>query len=160
MESFNLATDRFRVGREIENCPRGNVALGGAMNAADFGTLHFYSFTDLLKKVHRTKFTEENGGRPNATKMVVIFVDASQQMSYDTYLAAKDIKDKVDFFYVVSFGKGTYNKYFEDLAGPQYTLKTDYDALIGQSNSLMSTLCDFFFTSSFASFDFGGFDFF
>ncbi|WAR09866.1 MATN1-like protein [Mya arenaria] len=117
LASFNLVTDRFRVGREIENCPRGNIPLGGAMHPSDFGAVHFSSFTDLLNKVHRMKFSRENGGRENTTKMVVLFVDSSQRMNYETFLAARNIKNSVDYFFLVSVGKGMYNRQFEELSG-------------------------------------------
>ncbi|XP_052248876.1 cartilage matrix protein-like [Dreissena polymorpha] len=148
LTSFNLATDRLRVGREIENCPRGNIPLGGALHAADFGAVQFSSFTELIQRVSRVRFSEENGGRANSTRMLVLFVDSEQRMNYETVEAAKKLKASVDYFYLVSIGKGMYNKHFEDMADKGRTLKLNsYDQLPANTGDLMTSICDYFFMS-------------
>lgn len=142
---LNFATDMLRVGREIENCPSGSVPLGSALQSSDLSNVHFHSFTDMLKRVHRIKFLPENGGRQGAAKMVVLFVDPSQKMNYGTYLEAMALKNSVDYLYVVSIGENMYTSRFMRLAGEENSLNVaSYEELLGKGNVLLGALCDAF----------------
>lgn len=142
LSDINLATDRLRVGREIENCPTGNIPLGSALQSTDLDEVRFHTFTDMLKRVYRVKLSSENGGRANATKMVVLFVDTSQKMNYDTFLAARALKESVDYFYVVAVGDNMYTTRFAGLAGEENSIHVaNYEELSNVSDTLQNALC-------------------
>lgn len=135
----------LRVGREIQNCPDGNIPMGGVLQSSEMGSVHFHSFTDMLKRVHRTKLAPENGGRDGAAKMVVLFVDPSQKMNYDTYLAVSTLKSSVDYLYVVGIGENMYTSRFARLAGEDNSIKVEnYEELINMSDKLTEDLCKAF----------------
>lgn len=143
---FSLASDELRVGREIENCPIGNIPLGSALSSKDLEKVEYQSFTDMLRRVNRNRFSEENGARVNASKMAVLIVDASQRMDYNTFTEAKRLKDLVDFFYVVTVGNNMHLSQLKQLAGERMVLSVDrYHELHPQADTLMSAMCDFFF---------------
>ena len=145
LSELNLANGKLRVGREIENCPSGNVPLGSALQSSDLDSVHFHTFTDMLKRVHRTKLAPENGGREEAAKMVVLFVDPVQKMNYDTYLMAGTLKGSVDSFYVIAIGENMYTSRFVRLAGEDNSIKVKtYEELLDMSDKLMGDLCDAF----------------
>lgn len=145
---FNLATDDLRVGREIENCPTGNIPIGSALHNSDLDEVRYQTFTDMLRRVTRSRMSEENGGRKEAAKMAVIFVDSSQRMNYETFLEARNLKDRVDFFYVVTVGHNMQTLHLTGLAGEGHFISVkSYDELHPLADKLMSAMCDYFFTS-------------
>ncbi|KAL4222708.1 hypothetical protein ACF0H5_018749 [Mactra antiquata] len=148
LSEFSLSAPELRVGREIENCPSGNIALGSAFKHTDLDEVRYQTFTNMLRRVHRDRFSEENGGRVNASKMAVIFVDASQRMNYETFLEATRLKESVDFFYVVTIGHNMQTLHLTGLAGEgKFISVKTYEELPLLTDKLMSAMCDFFFTS-------------
>lgn len=145
---FNLVADDLRVGREIENCLTGNIALGSAFHSSDLDEVRYQTFTDMLRRVTRSGMNEENGGRKDAAKMAVIFVDSSQRMNYETFMEARQLKEKVDFFYVVTVGHNMQTLHLTGLAGEGHFISVkSYEELHPLADKLMSAMCDFFFTS-------------
>lgn len=143
---FSLATDDLRVGREIENCPVGNIPLGSALTSKDLEKIDYQTLADMLRRVNRNRFSIENGARVNASKMAVLFVDTTQRLNYETYLEAKRLKEQVDFFYVVSIGSNTQTSHLTGLAGSGKSITVSrYHELLPLADTLMSAMCDFFF---------------
>lgn len=148
LSAFSLSAGELRVGREIENCPSGNIALGSAFRNTDLDEVRYPSFTTMLRRVHRDRMSEENGGRVNASKMAVIFVDSTQRMNYETFMEARNLKQHVDFFYVVTIGHNMQTLHLTGLAGEgRFISVKSYDELHPLSGKLMSAMCDFFFTT-------------
>ncbi|XP_045170354.2 cartilage matrix protein-like [Mercenaria mercenaria] len=144
---FSLATDDLRVGREIENCPSGNIPIGSALHNTDLDEVRYQTFTDMIRRVTRSRMSEENGGRKDAAKMAVIFVDSSQRMNYETFMEARKLKERVDFFYVVTVGHNMQTLHLTGLAGEGHFISVkSYEELHPLADKLMSAMCDFFFT--------------
>lgn len=148
MAEFALGSENFRVGREIENCPSGNIPIGSALHSSDLDMVKFPSFTDMLKRINRYRMSDENGGRKNASKMAVLFVDPSQSMNFETFTEARRLKESVDFFFVVAIGHNMQTLHLTSLAGEGQSISVNsYDELHPLADKLMSAMCDFFFTS-------------
>lgn len=100
----------------------------------------------MLRRVTRDRMSEENGGRQDASKMAVVFVDSSQRMNYETFMEARLLKDKVDFFYVVTVGHNMQTLHLTGLAGEGHFISVqNYEELQPLANKLMSAMCDHFF---------------
>ena len=146
VSEFNLATDDLRVGREIGNCPDGNIALGSALHSTDLDEVKFPTLTEMIRRVRRGKMSEENGGRKDASKMAVLFIDSSQRMNFVTFMEARKLKESVDFFYVVTVGHNMQTLHLTGLAGEGHFISVkSYDELHPLADKLMTDMCDFFF---------------
>ena len=144
LSEFDLRSDLLRVGREIQNCPDGNIPLGSVMNQADMASVKYFTLTDMLKRIRRNSFTVENGARNPGEEIVVLFLDQDQVINYETFQEAKLLKSSVDVFYVVIIGNHSRAQFFADLAGEGYFLQINsYDHLPSLTTSLKNDLCEF-----------------
>ena len=104
----------------------------------------------MLKRITRSRYTVENGGRENSVKMAVVFVDGSQRIDYNVMQEARRLKDTVDYFYVVTVGQNMRLLQLTGLAGNgKFLSVSNYAGLNSVADKLMSDMCDFFFESSF-----------
>ena len=150
VREFDFVSADLRVGRETENCPSGNVPLGSALQASDLSLVRFTTFSDMLRKVTRSSFSVENGGRQNSLKMAVVVVDANQRISFDVLKEMKGLKNTVDFFYIVAAGDNRQMLQLKTLTGSgNFISVKNYDELNASADKLMSDLCDFFSKTSF-----------
>lgn len=150
IREFDLVSSVLRVGRDIENCPTGNIPLGSALQASDMSQVRYSTFPDMLKRITRSRYTVENGGRENSVKMAVVFVDGSQRIDYNVMQEARRLKDAVDYFYVVTVGQNMRMLQLTGLAGNgKFLSVSNYAGLNSVADKLMSDMCDFFFESSF-----------
>ena len=147
IRELNLVSGVLRIGREIENCPSGNLRLGSALHPSDMAEVRFRAFPDMLKRISRQGFSVENGGRANAAKMAVVFIDAGQRLSYDVIREMKKLKDSVEFLYVVIVGQNErLVRLATTVANGLFINVRNYDELNSVADKLMSDMCDFFFT--------------
>lgn len=149
IRELKLVSGVLRIGREIENCPDGNLPLGSALQASDMSTVRYATFSDLLKRVARNSFSVENGGRRNASKMAVVFFDEEQRIDFDVMREVQRLKDMLDFMYIVTIGDNVrLYRMATTLANGRFVSVKDYEELNSVADKLMSDMCDFFFTSS------------
>ena len=147
IRELNLVSGVLRVGREIENCPSGNIPLGSALHPSDMSEVRFRRFPDMLKRITRDRFSVENGGRANAAKMAVVFIDAGQRISYDVIREMKKLKDSVQFLHVVIIGQNMrLVRLATTVANGRFINVRNYDELDSMADKLMADMCDFFFT--------------
>ena len=147
IEEFNLMNGDLRVGREVENCPTGNIALGSVLQSSDLARVEYQSLSNMMRRVARQGFSVENGGRKNASRMVVVFIDSSQRLNHNTYQELQELKEKVDFLYIVTVGRNPYSVWLKAVAGKGHSIGVrSYDDLMAYADKLMGDMCDFFFT--------------
>ena len=109
--------------------------------------VRFRAFPDMLKRISRQGFSVENGGRANAAKMAVVFIDAGQRLSYDVIREMKKLKDSVEFLYVVIVGQNErLVRLATTVANGRFINVRNYDELNSVADKLMTDMCDFFFT--------------
>ena len=109
--------------------------------------VRFRTFSDMLRRITRDRFSVENGGRTNAAKMAVVFIDAGQRISYDVIREMKRLKDAVDFLHIVVIGQNMkLVRLATTVANGRFISVRNYEELNSMADKLMADMCDFFFT--------------
>ena len=147
VRELDLVSGDLRVGRETENCPSGNIPLGSVLQASALSVVRYSTFADMLRKVTRSRFSIENGGRKDSVKMAVLIVDTKQRISYEVLQEMKKMEDAVHFFYIVGIGEDDNQiSLLKKAAGSGKFMNIfNYDELSSFADTLMSEFCDFFF---------------
>lgn len=143
---LDLGGGHLRVGRITDNCPSGgSFQLSNQVSALDFSEIRLPSYTDLLRKVQRTAFSSEYGGRSDATNVAVLFVDSEMTGLDDAFInEAKQMKQSSDVF-VVSIGNGNMitklSEGFQSSLQLHVNSASDLDKAV---DNFIMQLCDFF----------------
>lgn len=143
---LDLSSGHLRVGRITDNCPSGgSFQLSNSVSALDFSEIRTPSYADLLKKVRRTAFSSEYGGRTNASNVAVMFIDSQMEGLDDMLLdEAKSLKNTADVM-VVSIGGGDMvTKFSDNFSQSLYMHVNSYTDLDKAADDFLLKMCDYF----------------
>jgi len=146
VERLDLRSKRLQIGRITDNCPSGgSFQLSDKVSGLDFSEIHLPSYTELLKKVRRSAFSSEYGGRSGASNMAVLFVDSEMQGLDDAFInEASQMKKQANVF-TVTIGNGQLIAKFADNFKISQQLHVDsYADLDKAADEFLTQMCDFF----------------
>ena len=140
----------LRIGRITDNCPTGgNFDLSGRLSSADFAEIHFSSFGHLLKRIQRTGFLVENGGRQGSSPVTILFIDSDMEgLDKHTLDAAKELSEDAET-YVIAIGQGPLiDRFSNHITGSNFIQIHSYDELSSIKKDFLNELCYFFDTDT------------
>ena len=105
VSGLDMGSGNLRIGRLTDDCPSGgNMPLSDKLSPEDFSAFTLSSYSHMLRKLRRSGFTFEYGGRSDATKIAVLFIDADMvDLDVDVLKEAKELA-KTATVYVVTLG--------------------------------------------------------
>lgn len=93
-QKMDVESGNIRVGRLTGNCPiHTDVPLSGTESVKALKALQLSGFGNLLFKLSRDGFSHQNGGRTEAKKIAVLFLDSDSEDLSSAYHASKHLSD-------------------------------------------------------------------
>lgn len=145
VSNLDLSSGYLHLGRVTDNCPTGgNFQLSNRLAAADFTSIGFSSYSNLIKKVRRAGFTAEYGGRNDATNAAVLFVDSEMNGSDGSALReAKELLGSSEVFVVTIGNSQTIREFSRSFRGNNYLHVDSYTDLPSAANTFLNQICYF-----------------
>ncbi|XP_045215666.2 cartilage matrix protein-like [Mercenaria mercenaria] len=145
VSGLDLSSGFLHVGRVTDNCPTGgNFQLSNRLSAADFTSIGFSSYTNLIEKVRRAGFTSEYGGRDDASRSSILFVDSEMNgLDGRALSAAKELLKSSEVFVVAVGNSQTIRDFSQSFRGNNFLHVDSYNELPLTSNVFLNQLCYF-----------------
>ena len=108
LEDFNTEPGNIQVGLESRNCGHHNINLGEYKDTAEMTKAvrnsELPGLSHMIKKLRKSSFKEENGGRNAARHMAVVFVDDKLYNPKEVLNQARKAKNYDVELFVVAVG--------------------------------------------------------
>ncbi|KAL4227330.1 Trimeric coiled-coil oligomerization domain of matrilin [Mactra antiquata] len=154
VSGLDMASGYLHVGRITDNCPTGgNFQLSDKLSAADFQSIQFSSYSNLIKKVNRAGFTSEHGGRDDASNAAVLFIDSDMSGLDDQALQEAQSLGNSSEVFVISIGRGPIiNQFAQSFRGNNFFQVNSFSELRTSAKKFLTKLC-YYFTIDYLDYD-------
>ena len=148
---LDISSKHLHIGRVTDNCPSGgNFQLSNRLSAADFTSIGVSTYSDLINKVNRTAFLPEYGGRSDATKSSILFLDSDVNgLDGSVLKAAQDLSASSDVFVVAVGNSPTIRDFARKIDSNKFLHVNTYKDLSTASDNFLNQLCYFITLNSF-----------